>query len=196
MGRWAPGAQSRLIQAAMKLYSEHGYEQTTVAQIAEAAGVTERTFFRYFTDKREVLFGGSQALRDDMLAALESAPPGASPIEIVRASIERLCENFTEHAFSRRRQEIINANPLLQERELIKLTSYASDLVEALRERGVEKTTARFAAEMGIAAFRVAWERWLEENGKRPMRDVFRESFDQLRVVASDRRARRRHLQR
>jgi AcrR family transcriptional regulator len=185
MGRWMPGAAGRLVQAAMELYSERGYEQTTVAEIAARAGVTERTFFRHFTDKREVLFSGAHLLRDDMVAALESLPASTPPIDAVRFGIERFSEHFTERDFSRRRQAIIDANPVLRERELIKLASYASDLNAALVRRGVPETTARLAADVGIAAFRIAWERWLHEADQRTIHDYLREAFDQLKSLST-----------
>lgn len=169
----------------MELYGTRGYEETTVAEIATRAGVTERTFFRYFADKREVLFYGSERLLDEMLSGLDAAPRNAAALELVRAAICRMCDNFVERDYSRRRQKIIAANPVLQERELIKLASFASRLDEALQMRGIPEPVARLAAEMGLAAFRVGWERWLDATDARSMHDVFCESFDQLKAVAA-----------
>jgi AcrR family transcriptional regulator len=168
----------------MELYSERGYEQTTVAEIAARAGVTERTFFRHFADKREVLFSGSLTLRDEMLAGLEAAMPGASAIDAAQAAVERFAGHLTEREFSRRRQAIIDANPELRERELIKLSSYAAEIRDALMQHGVPDTTARLAAEVSMAAFRIAWEQWLSATDERPLQVYLRESFDQLKTLA------------
>lgn len=171
----------------MELYSERGYEQTTVAEIAKRAGVTERTFFRHFTDKREVLFSGSDVLRERMLAGLDAVGPSAPVLDAVRAAIESLCDVFTEREFSRRRQAIIAANPELRERELIKLAAYTADLAEALRRRGTADPAARLAAEMGLAAFHVAWERWLGASDERSMRDFAAEAFDAMKSLSAPR---------
>jgi AcrR family transcriptional regulator len=171
----------------MELYGLRGYEQTTVAEIAKRAGVTERTFFRHFADKREVLFSASEALRDNMLAGLDAAPPAASALEAVQVAIERLSEAFTGREYSRLRQGIIDANPELRERELIKLSSYASALEAALRRSGFAEPTARLAAEMGIAAFRLAWELWLSAAQDRSLVEFIRESFEQLKSVTISR---------
>ena len=88
MGRWEPDAIGRLRQAAMELYVERGFEQTTVAEIAERAGLTARTFFRYFADKREVLFAGSLSLQEQLVAALDGVPNSASPMEAVAAALD------------------------------------------------------------------------------------------------------------
>ncbi|MFD9129671.1 TetR/AcrR family transcriptional regulator, partial [Kitasatospora sp. NPDC059571] len=85
MGRWEPNARGRLAEAALGLYGERGYEQTTVAEIAERAGLTERTFFRHYADKREVLFDGSGVLQELFAAAVAGAPESAAPIDAVGA---------------------------------------------------------------------------------------------------------------
>src|SRR5690348_5558484 len=117
MARWEPNAAGRLRDAAMELYVERGYEQTTVADIAERAGLTPRTFFRYFTDKREVLFNGSQALEAAMLEALEK--PTANPMDAVAAALDAAAQMLgTRRDFSRARQTIIDSSAELREREL------------------------------------------------------------------------------
>src|SRR3954470_10091686 len=108
MGRWEPGASGRLREAAMQLYVERGYEQTTVAEIAQRAGLTARTFFRYFTDKREVLFAGSGELQARMVSALEDAPGSATPLDAVAAALAAAAEMLgPNREFSRRRQSVI-----------------------------------------------------------------------------------------
>jgi AcrR family transcriptional regulator len=166
MTRWEPNASGRLGLAALELYSERGYDQTTVAEIAKRAGLTERTFFRYFADKREVLFYGSGLLQERLVQGIDEAAPALSPIDAVGAALEAAAGPFEEvRDFSLRRQAIIAANPELQERELIKLAALAAALADALRRRGVPDPAASLAAEAGIAVFKIAYLRWADEAG-------------------------------
>src|SRR5579871_2242584 len=129
MGRWEPNARGRLEQAAMELYGQRGFERTTVAEIAERAGLTERTFFRYYADKREVLFGGGEALDALLAATVAGAPADATPLEAVAAGLASVATLLGERRdFARARQRVIVANAELQERELIKLASWAATL--------------------------------------------------------------------
>jgi len=191
MSRWEPDARGRLAQAAMELYRERGYEQTTVAQIAERAGVTERTFFRYFADKREVLFDGGQALEQRMVAAVDAAAPSASPLDAVAAALAAAAESFAEipRDFPRRRREVIAAHPALQERELIKLARLSAALGEALRGRGVPEPAASLTAETGVAVFRVGFERWATGPTDRDLAAVLEESLAELRALTAVSRA-------
>lgn len=185
MARWEPNSPDRLAEAALALYGERGFENVTVAEIAARAGVTERTFFRHYADKREVLFSGGAELGEAMVAAALAAPDSATPLEAVGAGLEAagaLLEQRRE--FSRRRAAVIAANPELQERELIKLASFAAQLAEALRRRGVEESAAGLAAEAGIAAFRVAFERWVSEVEGPALAETIRRSLDQLKALA------------
>ena len=134
MSRWEPNARGRLEQAALELYGERGFEQTTVAEIAARAGLTERTFFRHFADKREVLFGGAGALQELLVSTVASAPDSAAPIDAVAAALEAAGAVLQERRdYARQRQAIIAANAELQERELIKLASLAAAIADALR---------------------------------------------------------------
>jgi AcrR family transcriptional regulator len=171
----------------MELYSERGFESTTVAEIAERAGLTERTFFRHFADKREVLFWGARALQELLVRTVEEAPGSDSPIEaIVSALVGAAGGLFEERRdFARRRQVIIAANDELQERELVKLAKLASALAGALRQRGVSGPTASLAAEAGIAIFKVAFERWTSDPGERTLAEIIRESADELTAVTT-----------
>jgi AcrR family transcriptional regulator len=185
MGRWEPNARGRLEQAALELYLERGFDQTTVAEIAARAGLTERTFFRHFADKREVLFGGSE-LAVGVAAAVQGAPHSAAPLDAVAAALESTSDFFAERrAHARRRQLVIAANPSLQERELIKLASLASAMAGALRGRGVTEPTASLAAEAGIAVFKVAFERWIGGSDEHDLARLIRESLDELRTVTT-----------
>ncbi|HEX4421593.1 MAG TPA: TetR family transcriptional regulator [Kofleriaceae bacterium] len=186
MARWEPDAPGRLAQAALDLYGERGFEQTTVAEIAARAGLSERTFFRHFADKREVLFAGS--MQELMVAAIADAPDGAAPIDAVAAAVDAAATLLQERReFARRRQSVIAANPGLQERELIKLSALAGAMAAALRQRGVSEPTASLSAEAGIAVFKVAFERWIDAANQRPFIDVARESLDQLKAVTAGR---------
>ena len=168
----------------MELYAERGYEQTTVAEIAQRAGLTARTFFRYFADKREVLFAGSEALGEQLDAALAAAPASATPLAAVAAALGVVADVIGEDRdFSRRRQAVIAANAELQERELIKLAGWSAALADGLVRRGVDEPTANLAAHTGAAAFRVAFERWLADPGDRSLADTLRDSFDRLSAV-------------
>ncbi|HWK29196.1 MAG TPA: helix-turn-helix domain-containing protein [Solirubrobacter sp.] len=187
MGRWEPNARGRLAEAAMALYGERGFEQTTVAEIAERAGLTERTFFRHFADKREVLFSGSEELRSALVDAVESAPASAAPLAAVVAALAQVGDTFFagRRDHSRRRQAIIDANAELRERELIKLATLASALAGALRRRGVPGPVASLAAETGIAVFKVAFERWVAAASEGSLAGLVRETADQLSAVAA-----------
>ena len=186
MARWEPDSRSRLEQAALALYGERGFENTTVAEIAARAGLTERTFFRYFADKREVLFWGAGALQELLVSAVASAPDSASPIDAVAAALEAAGTLLQERReFARQRQSVIAANTELQERELIKLASLSAALAGTLRQRGVSDTAASLTAEAGIAVFKIAFERWVDDSNQRDLPQVIRESFDELKAVTA-----------
>jgi AcrR family transcriptional regulator len=186
MVRWEPNARGRLEQAAMDLYIERGFEQTTVAEIAKQAGLTERTFFRYFADKREVLFYGSAAFQEIFVSTLAAAPASTPPIVAIAAAVEAAGAALQErHAGARRRQTVISANPVLQERELIKLAALASALADALRGRGVPDPAAGLAAEAGIAVFKIAFDRWIDKANRTEFPQLIRDSFDELRSLTA-----------
>ncbi len=188
MGRWEPNAGGRLAEAAMALYVERGFEQTTVADIADRAGLTARTFFRYFADKREVLFAGAGAFQEALLAALAGAPDGAPPIEVVAIALDEAADLLGrdwEHA--RARQSVIAANAELQERELMKMVALSSAFADGLRARGVAGPDAILAAEAGVVVFRVAFERWVAASEERDLAQVMRESLDRLGLIVEGR---------
>ena len=186
MSRWEPNARGRLEQAALDLYVERGFEQTTVAEIAERAGLTERTFFRHFADKREVLFAGAGALQELLVTAVVGAPDSVAPLEAVAAALEAAGALLQERReYARRRQAVIDANTALQERELIKLASLASALADALRRRGVADPAASLTAEAGIAVFKIAFERWISETSPPGLPQLIRGSLDELKAVTA-----------
>ncbi|MBA3865460.1 MAG: TetR family transcriptional regulator [Solirubrobacterales bacterium] len=186
--RWEPDSRGRLEQAAISLYGERGFENTTVAEIASRAGLTERTFFRHFADKREVLFAGGLLLQELIVSEVSGAPDSLPPVDAVAVGLEAAGAAIQERGdYPRQRQRMIAASAELQERELIKLAALAARLAEALRERGVDDPAASLTAEVGIAVFRIAVERWNEEDEPGDLPQLIRDSLDQLRAVTAGR---------
>src|SRR5262245_60420967 len=184
MARWEPNARERLVDAALELFRERGYDRTTVDDIAARAGLTERTFFRYFADKREVLFGGSRDLEKAIADAIAGSPDDASPLDAVVASLEAAAALFPPRRDYRARRALIAAHPELQERELIKLAALASAITNGLRERGVADSVARLTAEAGVAIFKTAFERWVGESKAGDLAHYVRTARDELKQVA------------
>ncbi|WP_428265081.1 TetR/AcrR family transcriptional regulator [Haliangium sp.] len=186
MGRWEPDARGRLVQAALELYRKRGFEQTTVAEIAGLAGLTERTFFRHFADKREVLFSGTGELQQLLVDNLVAAPDATSPMDAVVAALDAVAAEMEQRRdLVLQRQAIIAATAELQERELLKLAALAVAMAEALRRRGVNDPAAALAAEAGIAVFKVAFERWIDEAQQQPLSLHIRNCVDELKAVAA-----------
>lgn len=184
MGRWEPDARGRLAKAALGLYAEQGFDQTTVAEIAARAGLTERTFFRHFADKREVLFYGMEMARDLLARAVADAPAAATPMDAVGAALEAVSAVLQENPERvRLRDAVVSANAELRERELIKLAAFASAMAGALRDRGIPEPAASLAAETGIAVFKVAFARWISEPGQPDLPGILRESMAELKDV-------------
>src|ERR1700730_4550956 len=158
MSRWQPDARARLQEAALALYGERGAEQTTVAEIAERAGLTKRTFFRYFTDKREVLFWGSELLEQQMVAAIEAAPASASALGMIGAALDAAAVRFEEvREFAGPRHRIIASSHELQERELIKAPSLAGAMARALARGGPGRPAAPLSGWTGTTIMHVAF---------------------------------------
>ncbi len=175
------------MEAAMDLYAQRGFEVTTVAEIAERAGLSERTFFRHFADKREVLFQGAGALQEFLVRHVDEAPPSLGPLDsIVFALVQAGTHIFEERReFAGRRQAIIAANAELRERELIKLATLASALADALRRRGVPEPAATFAAEGGISLFKIAFEQWVADHSGRTLGSIIEQSLDDMKAVTA-----------
>jgi AcrR family transcriptional regulator len=187
MGRWEPNARGRLAQVALALYADQGFEQTTVAEIAKQAGLTERTFFRHFADKREVLFYGTEMLRDLLARAVADAPASATPMDAVSAAYQAagaLLQENPERA--RLRHAIVSATAELRERELIKLAALASAVAAALRDRGVPEPTASLAAETGATVVKVAFARWVSEPGQADLPGILGAALEDLRGVLAE----------
>ncbi len=186
MSRWSPNTRGRLEQAAYELFRDRGYEQTTVADIARHAGLTERTFFRQYADKREVLFGGAAALQSELLRAVGDLPPELPTFEVVRSAVGTLATFMQgRRALARERQRLVDAHADLQERELIKRATLTAALAQALKQRGTPDLAASLAADMGIGVFYVGFACWLDDPAERELTEIVREGFDQLKSVAS-----------
>lgn len=157
-----------------------------MAGIATAAGLTERTFYRYFADKREVLFFGAETLQQAFVDGVAAAGKDASPLEIVTAAVTGAAGFFPDdrRSYARRRQAVITANPELHERELHKMASLAAAITGALHERGVPEPAATLAAESGVTVFRVAFEQWIAKGEKRSLVDIERDLFDEFRSIS------------
>lgn len=171
----------------MELYRDAGYDKVTVAEIAARAGLTRRTFFRYFSDKREVLFFGTEKLEALVTEGIMTAPKAATALEAVAmalAPVAQLSDEDPVHAdFARRRHAVIQANPELRERELSKHASLASVIASTLLRRGVTAPNARLAAEAGLSAFLVGFEQWINDRARRRMGAHVLEAMRGLRSV-------------
>lgn len=186
MARWEPYGRERLVRAAIDLFAEQGYDKTTVVEIAERAGLTKTTFFRYFPDKREVLFAG-QEMHGRLLAdGIAAAPESATPLEAVAAGLDTVTGSFTpeQREFGPRLRTVVSEHPELQERDALKRAGLAAAMTEALQKRGVPETTASLAAELGVRAFHEAFARWIEPGNRRTFPELAREVLDELRAAA------------
>jgi AcrR family transcriptional regulator len=163
MSRWAPDARERLESAALELFAENGYEATTVAEIADRAGLNRATFFRHFTDKREALFGGEEKLATLFAAGIRDAAPDASLAECLQAAFEAVDVIMTpeQRTKSLIRVRLVAGIPEVQERGLLKHARIAEAMSNALRDRGLDDLTARLGAEVAMLAFSIATQRWL-----------------------------------
>lgn len=170
----------------MELFLEQGYEHTTVTDIAVRAGLTARTFFRYFADKREVIFFGGSELEAHLVTALAAAPQTASPMQAVEIAFDAVRELITDRSWSAHRQSVVSSHPELRERELIKMASLSAALSDALRHRGVASPQASLAAEAGVMVFRLAFQRWVSEPCERALSEVLTECFRQFKALAAD----------
>ncbi|WP_328457368.1 MULTISPECIES: TetR family transcriptional regulator [unclassified Amycolatopsis] len=183
MPRSGAEARRRLQQAALELYRERGFDRTTTAEIAARAGVNERTFFRHFPDKREVLFDGEAALRDTMTAAVAEAPADLQPLDVLLRAFRKAARILEENRpFSEPRLAIIAVTPALRERDLAKAASLGDALAEALRQRGVPGRLAGLAAQTGWATFHHAAQAWIDDPSQ-SLDAHLDQAFDDLRAL-------------
>ena len=187
MGRWKPDARSRIEEAALELFCERGFESVTVSEIAARAGLTERTYFRHFADKREVLFGGQEQLLNFLADFICAAPATVAPLDAVLGAFQSVAAEIIEarRAQAEKRNAVIGAVAALKERELLKLAALSNAIAEALRKRGVAEPAASLTAESGVTIFKIAFERWIEPANERPFAEWIEETRDQLRAVTA-----------
>ncbi|WP_215543659.1 TetR family transcriptional regulator [Amycolatopsis sp. CA-230715] len=187
MVRWEPGTRERLQKAALELFATRGFEQTTATEIAQSVGLTERTFFRHFSDKREVLFHGQQAFVRVFLDGVDAAPEDASPFEVVACALRSAAASFPDERRvpTRVRQSVIDQNPALRERERHKLASLATAIADALRARRVGDLAATLAAESGVTVFGIAAARWARDGERRSLDDIVTEVLRELVALAA-----------
>jgi AcrR family transcriptional regulator len=188
VSRWAPDARERLEAAALDLFAENGYEETTVAQIAERAGLNRATFFRHFADKREVLFGGEDVLAGLFGDAVRAAAPDATMTECLQAAFDAAGGVLTprQRAMASRRVLVLAANGEVQERGLLKHARMAGTVAAALRDRGTDELTARLAAEVAMLAFSVAVGRWIAADDDEPFPPFAAAALSELRERAAE----------
>lgn len=175
MVRWTPGSRERLQSAALEAFADRGFESVTVAEIAATVGLTERTFFRYFADKREVLFHGQELLQQAFVDGVRSAPADASTSGVLRFALRTATESWfpeDRRAFSRARSTVIAADPALLERELAKMRTLAQALADALQERGLAEMQARLASETCATVFHLAFQEWIRDDETRSLADI------------------------
>lgn len=183
MVRWEPGARGRLQAAALELFATQGFEQTTAAEIAQSVGLTERTFFRHFSDKREVLFYGQDQFLQAFLDGVDAVPPDASPLEVIESALRTAGAFFADERrpYSRMRQTVIDQNPALQEREQHKFAGLAATVATALRARGIAEPAATLSAQAGATVFGIAFTQWIREDETRSLPDIASDVLNELR---------------
>ncbi|MEV4075075.1 TetR family transcriptional regulator [Nonomuraea fuscirosea] len=184
MPRSGAEARRRLQQAALELYRERGFDRTTTAEIAARAGLNERTFFRHFPDKREVLFDGESDLRAALTEAVAEAPDGLQPLDLILHAFRKV-EHILEdnRPFAEPRLRVIAETPALRERDLAKAASMAEAVAEALRRRGVADRLAGLAAQTGWAAFHHAAQAWIDDSTQ-SLDAYLLQAFDDLRALS------------
>ena len=189
MPRWEPNAVERLQQAAFELFAEQGFERTTVAEIAQRAGLTERTFFNHFAVKREVMFPFFERHRETVVAAIGASEDASAPLDAVVHGLQVAADQIFEprRSPSVRRRGIIDATPELQEREVAKLAELTAAIVGALRKRGLDADAALLTARAGVLIEQTAEQRWVQPGERRPMRDVLSEVQLSLQTVVGQR---------
>jgi AcrR family transcriptional regulator len=188
MPRWEPDARERLVSAALHLFSERGFDDTTVAEIADRAGLAKSTFFRYFPDKRDVLAAGQETLSKLFVDGISKAPTDATPLAAVAAGLERAAEAMGpfNRELAPRLQAVIATSTELQERSALKQVGLAAAMAGALRARGVPDSAASVAAELGVLAFKEAYTAWLIPDNSKELAELTRTALDVLRTTVTE----------
>ncbi|WP_234542363.1 TetR/AcrR family transcriptional regulator [Streptomyces shenzhenensis] len=184
MARWDPGAEERLKRAALELCLERGYDNVTVTHIAERAGLTRRSYFRYFPDKREVLFAGSERLPPALAEAVLAADPDAAPLAAVLDALARVGAQLVEYLDgATERRAVIDASPELQERERTKAAAITEAIRDALLQRQVDAGTAGLVAQLAAVAWDNAFRRWIGARGEAGFGSCLDAVTDDLRAA-------------
>jgi AcrR family transcriptional regulator len=185
--RWQPDGRERLIAAALQLFSEQGYDETTVAEIAERAGLTKSTFFRHFPDKRNMLSAGQETLSRLLVEGIAGAPPEATALAAVGAGLQRAASAMGpfNRELAPQLQAAIAASTELQERYALKQVGFVAAMGGALRGRGVPEPTASVAAELGALAFKQAYAAWIAGDDDQDLAQLSLDTLEQLRATAS-----------
>lgn len=185
MARWQPEARERLVAAALDLFNEQGYDDTTVAQISERAGLTKSTFFRHFPDKRDVLAAGQEAIGRLLAEGIAAAPADATPLNAVCFGLRSAAAAFTplNRELAPKLKAAIAASAELQERNALKQIGLAAAIAEALRAREVPEPTAVLAAELGALALKTAYAQWAEPGETRDLGDLACEALRELQAA-------------
>ncbi|OLF16987.1 TetR/AcrR family transcriptional regulator [Actinophytocola xanthii] len=183
MGRWRPDARERLQQAAFELFAEQGFAATTVPEITTRAGLTTRTFFRHFADKREVFFADEVEMPKVVATLMAEAPASATPMALILEGMRPLVETRFEgrKEVLRQRRELLRSDDGLRERDLRKRAAMADAIREGLLARGLDRTRAALIAETGVTLVYVAIAEWLDTDDDRRLDDIIREAFETLR---------------
>lgn len=185
MSRWEPDARERLVASALHLFTEQGYDKTTVAEIADRAGLTKSTFFRHFTDKREVLAAGQDTLSRLLAEGITEAPADTTPLGAVAAGLQNAAAAMTpfNRELGPRLAAIIATSAELQERDALKRVGMAAAMAHALQARGIDEPTAITAAELGVLAFKESFATWIAPDNVHELADLAHESLDRLRLA-------------
>ncbi len=187
MPRWEPNARVRLVESALELFEQQGYDETGVIEIAQRAGLTKTTFFRHFPDKREVLFAGQEAHNELLAHAVAQAPSDASPLQMVTAALDALAatQPLDRHTFNARWRAVVDDHSELQEREALKYAGYLAAITDALHDRSVPQPTATVAANLGILAFKTAFTRWAHSSPPPPLPDLLHATLAEMHAAST-----------
>ncbi|WP_026181260.1 TetR family transcriptional regulator [Demetria terragena] len=188
MSRWQPNSRERLEQAALELFGEQGFDDTTVPQITERAGLTTRTFFRYFADKREALFGGEEHIPEQVAAFMADVPPSVGPMELIERGLAPAAAVAFEGRnldYLQRRRAVIAAEPALRERELRKFALMSDAMTQGFLDRGLSALDARLAAEVAVTAFRIGATQWIDQGCTSDLTTTIRKTLRALQTLAT-----------
>jgi AcrR family transcriptional regulator len=185
MSRWRPDARERLQRAALELFAEQGFAATTVPEITARAGLTTRTFFRHFADKREVLYADDAEIPAVVARMMADAPPAAEPLDLIVEGLRTVAETRFEPrtAALRARRELVRSDAGLQERDLRKRAVMSEAIQAGFRSRGVEPARAALLAETCVTLINVSLTEWLDRDDDRPLHDIVLDTLATLRAA-------------